>query len=79
VAIRVEKKRRHYTCVEDGSVIVQSGFRGLWIKTHVSVVLVACPYCFAVKGAPCLRTSGHPGSSTHYLRRRDAAKSVAGE
>jgi hypothetical protein len=68
---------RHYTCLEDRSVFVGSGLHGLWIKTHSSVVMVACPYCKALKGDPCRRVSGHPGTATHVLRRKAAAKLLA--
>jgi hypothetical protein len=72
---------RHYTCLEDRSVFVGSGLYGLWIKTHICVVLVACPYCDAPKGECCKRESGRPGGQTHVSRRNAAAKIVksAGE
>jgi hypothetical protein len=58
---------------------------GLWIKTDLSVVKVACSYpqCGAPIGVPCRSTTARamragidepPGymSSTHWYRRRDA-------
>lgn len=76
IVVTRSRPTRSYTCLEDRSVFVGSGIAGLWIKTHVCVVLVACPYCKAAKGAPCTRASGHPGTGTHVLRRKAAAKLV---
>ena len=55
---------------------------GLWIKTDLSVVKVACSYpgCGSAVGVPCRSTSArhekaeppHYGGSTHYYRRREA-------
>lgn len=55
---------------------------GLWIRTDLSVIKVACSYpgCGSPTGVPCRSTAAchrdsdppHYGSSTHYYRRRDA-------
>ncbi len=55
---------------------------GLWVRTDVSVVKVACSYpgCGSAVGVPCRSTSARHGAIeppiykgvTHYYRRRDA-------
>lgn len=49
---------------------------GLWIRTHVSAVLVPCERCGAAVGAPCKSKTGWVGW-THYHRRNAAKKVVA--
>lgn len=68
---------RSYTCLEDRSVFVGSGLHGLWIKTHVCVVMVGCPHCKSPKGECCRGADGHPKSATHVMRRKAAAKLIA--
>ena len=71
------KPGRYYTCREDShTVFVGSGVRGLWIKTHICITLVACPYCRAPKGSCCTGKFGWPHAGTHVKRRAAAAKLV---
>jgi hypothetical protein len=67
---------RAYTCLEDRSVFVGSGLHGLWIKTHICVILVGCTYCGAKKGECCKGRSGYPHGQTHVKRREAAATAV---
>jgi hypothetical protein len=48
--------------------------RGTWLRTDVSVALVACEVCGSQLGIPCLFKSGYR-QGTHYVR-RDASKKV---
>lgn len=55
---------------------------GLWIRTDVCVLKVACLYCGAPQFEPCMsvtwvdgnRIDGGPVAWNHYGRRRAAAK-----
>jgi len=50
--------------------------RGLWIKTHPCVGLVACSYCGAEVDEPCRAGRGGWISGTHVARRTAAKKKV---
>lgn len=52
---------------------------GWWFRSHVSVLIAACPVsgCGAEKGQPC-KHNGNYVTWTHYPR-REAAKRGAGE
>jgi hypothetical protein len=50
--------------------------RGLYMKTHVCVALVACPSCKAKKGSPCTGRTRLPTAATHLGRREDAERAL---
>lgn len=48
----------------------------LYIRTHVCVVFVKCPYCHAATGQPCVSVAGEPKAETHFSRRDAYAAKV---
>ena len=51
----------------------------LYIRTHVCVVFVKCPWCHAAAGEPCVSVAGMPKAETHCSRRDAYAAKVKKE
>jgi hypothetical protein len=49
---------------------------GWWFRCHPSVVVSPCSHCKSQRGQPCRDLEDGYKSSTHWVRRRDAAKGV---
>lgn len=71
------KARKRVYVIGTEAFVQHPIFNGLWIRTHISVVKIACEHCRAAIDEPC-RTVKDGNidyhSYTHYRRRGDAKR-----